>query len=63
MKKIILLLAFISLMIVLAVGSLSQKETEPTILMKQREKYTKKEKPSVDHSKFAILQQKFNSPQ
>lgn len=63
MKKIILILAFISLLIVIAVGTLSQKDFEPTTLMKLKEKYTQKHKPDVDHSKFAILQQTFNSPQ
>jgi len=42
MKKIILILAFISLLIVIAVGTLSQKDTEPTTLMKLKEKYSKK---------------------
>lgn len=63
MKKIVLTLAFFGLLIVLAVGSLSQKDSEPTTLMKLKEKYSKKEKPRVDHSKFAVLQQKFESPQ
>lgn len=44
MKKIILILAFISLLIVIAIGTLSQKDTEPTTLMKLKDKYSKKEK-------------------
>lgn len=63
MKKIVLILAFISLLIVIAVGTLSQKDFEPTTLMKLKEKYTQKHKPDVDHSKFASLQQNFTSPQ
>ena len=63
MKKIIIILAFLSLLIVLAIGSLSQKDTEPTTLMKLKYEYSKKYPPAVDHSKFAGLQQKFNSPQ
>jgi octaheme c-type cytochrome (tetrathionate reductase family) len=63
MKKIVILLAFIGLLIILAVGVLSQKDSEPTTLMKLKEKYSKKEPLPVDHSKFAVLQQKFNSPQ
>jgi len=63
MKKVILIVAFLGLLAIIAVGTLSQKESEPTTLMKLKEKYSKKEKPSVDHSKFAALQQKFNSPQ
>jgi octaheme c-type cytochrome (tetrathionate reductase family) len=63
MKKIILILAFIGLLIILAIGSLSQKDFEPTTLMKLKDKYSKKYPPSVDHSRFTVLQQKFNSPQ
>ncbi|PKL88046.1 MAG: cytochrome C [Ignavibacteriae bacterium HGW-Ignavibacteriae-2] len=63
MKKVVLILAFIGLLIVLAVGTLSQKDYEPTTLIKLKEKFTRTEKPSVDHSKFAVLQQKFISPQ
>ena len=63
MKKIVLILAFFGLMIIIAVGTLSQKDTELTTLMKLKEKYSKTEKPSVDHSKFALLQQKFSTPQ
>ncbi len=54
---------FIGLLIVLAIGSLSQKDFEPTTLMKLKYEYSKKYPPSVDHSKFAGLQQKFNFPQ
>jgi octaheme c-type cytochrome (tetrathionate reductase family) len=63
MKKVILLSAFLGLLIVIAIGTLSQKDYEPTVLMKLKEKYSKEEKPSVNHSKFTILQQKFTSPQ
>ena len=63
MKKLILLLAFLSLFIVIAIGMLSQKEYEETLLMKLRQKYSRTEKPSVDHSKFAQLRQKFTTPQ
>jgi octaheme c-type cytochrome (tetrathionate reductase family) len=50
-------------MITIAVGTLSQKDIDPTTLMKLRDKYSKIEKPSVDHSKFTLLKQKFTSPQ
>jgi octaheme c-type cytochrome (tetrathionate reductase family) len=63
MKKIVLALAIIGLMAVLAVGFFSQKDYEPTTLMKLKEKYSRKYIPSVDHSKFTTLQQKFSSPQ
>jgi len=63
MKKIVLILAFIGLLIVIAVGTLSQKDFEPTTLMKLKAYYTKIYPPSVDHTRFALLQQKFTSPQ
>jgi len=63
MRKIVLILALIGLIIVIAVGFFSQKDYEPTTLMKLKEKYSKKYISPVDHSKFSVLQQKFNSPQ
>ncbi|MDT3697347.1 MAG: tetrathionate reductase family octaheme c-type cytochrome [Ignavibacterium sp.] len=63
MRKIIVILAFIGLMIIIAIGFFSQKDYEPTTLMKLKEKYSKKYFPSVDHSKFTSLQQKFSAPQ
>ncbi len=63
MKKVIVILAFIGLLIIIAIGSLSQKEIDPSGIMKLKEKYSKKEKPKVDHSRFTVLQQKFTTPQ
>ncbi|ROL61374.1 tetrathionate reductase family octaheme c-type cytochrome [Bacteroidetes/Chlorobi group bacterium ChocPot_Mid] len=63
MKKIVVVLALVGLIIIIAFGVLSQNEYEPTTLMKLKEKYSKKITSSVDHSKFAILQQKFTTPQ
>ncbi len=63
MRKIVLVLAFIGLLVVIAIGFFSQKDYEQTTLMKLKEKFSKKENPSVDHSKFTVLKQKFNSPQ
>ena len=63
MRKIVLVLAFIGLLVVIAIGFFSQKDYEPTTLMKLKEKYSKKDIPSVDHSKFASLQQNFSTPQ
>ncbi len=63
MKKIVVIIALISLTIIIAFGILSQREYEPTNLMKLKEKYSKKYTPSVDHSKFTTLQQKFDAPQ
>jgi octaheme c-type cytochrome (tetrathionate reductase family) len=63
MKKLILILTFLGLVVVIAIGTLSEKDYEPTLLMQLKEKYPKSEKPSVNHSRFALLQQKFRSPQ
>jgi octaheme c-type cytochrome (tetrathionate reductase family) len=63
MKKIVLLLAFTGLILLLVIGNLSKMESEPTVVMKLKEKYPKAKTPSVEHSRFAILQQKFSSPQ
>ncbi|HOJ08319.1 MAG: tetrathionate reductase family octaheme c-type cytochrome [Ignavibacteriota bacterium] len=63
MRKIVVILAFIGLLIIIAIGFFSQRDYEPTTLMKLKEKYSKKYFPSVDHSKFTSLQQKFSSPQ
>ncbi len=62
MKKIVISLAILGLIIVIVVGKLAQKEQPATLLMKLKDKYSKEETKKVDHSKFAILQQKFNSP-
>lgn len=63
MKKIILVLIFSSLLFVIAISVLVQKDYEPSALMKLREEYSKNKEPLVDHSKFASLQQDFTSPQ
>ena len=53
MKKLILILTFLGLVVVIAIGTLSEKDYEPTLLMQLKEKYPKSEKPSVNHSRFA----------
>ena len=62
MRKITLFVAFVSLVIVISIGFLSEKNIELTTLMKLQEKYPIKEVKSADHSKFKVLQQKFDSP-
>lgn len=62
MKKIVLTLSVLGLLIVVAVAYLSQKDFEPDIQMKLKDKYSKKDKKAVDHSKFAVLQQQFEDP-
>ena len=63
MKKIVLLLAFFSLVVIVAIGYLSDRNYEPTIVQQLKQKYSKKYPKDVDHSRFPILQQKFTSPQ
>lgn len=63
MKKILLLLILIGLLIVSAVSMLSSNETDLTQLALLKAKLSKKSTPSVDHTKFAVLNKKFNSPQ
>ncbi len=63
MKNIVLIIAIFGLAIVLAVGILSQKDIEPTNIMKLKDKYSKKYVSSVDHSKFEELKQDFKTPQ
>jgi octaheme c-type cytochrome (tetrathionate reductase family) len=62
MKKIIISLVLIGLVTVWAINYLSSKETEPTKLTLLKTGISKKSTFSADHSKFAILQKKFNSP-
>ena len=62
MRKITLFLAFVGLVIVVAIGFLSEKNIELTTLMKLQEEYPKSDVKSADHAKFPILQKKFNSP-
>ncbi len=63
MKKIVIPLMLIGLLVISAVSFLSSKGTQPTKLTLLKSRLSKKSPPSVDHTKFAILQKKFNSPQ
>lgn len=63
MKKIVLILSVAGLLLLLAYGTLSQKDSEPSPLMRLKEKYSKKYTPPVNHSSFAVLKQKFSTPQ
>jgi octaheme c-type cytochrome (tetrathionate reductase family) len=62
-KKIILLLAVAGLLIVVLIGSLSEKDHEPKRLMQLKNKYSQAASSLVDHSKFEVLQKKFTAPQ
>lgn len=63
MRRIILILSAAGLLMAVVLSSVLKKDEEPDNLMKLKEKYSVKHTPSVDHSKFAILQQNFASPQ
>ncbi len=63
MKKILLALLIAALVVISAVALLQDKSEEPSGLMILKEKFDQKDSSSVDHSKFAELQKKFNSPQ
>lgn len=63
MRKISLAIAIISLISIIIVGSLKQKEKPASVKMKLRESYSEKDQREVDHTKFDVLKQKFNSPQ
>ena len=62
MKKIIGSLGVLVLIIIVAIGTLTTKSSEETVLDKLKTKYSEKHIASVDHSKFSGLQKKFNSP-
>ncbi len=62
MKKIIGSIGVIVLVFVIAIGTLTTKNFEETMLDKLRDRFSKEEVSSVDHSKFPQLSKKFNSP-
>jgi octaheme c-type cytochrome (tetrathionate reductase family) len=63
MKKIVISLVVLGILIVSAVGILSSRSSEQTGLNLLKTEFAKKKVSSVDHSKFAVLQKKFVSPQ
>lgn len=63
MKKIILLLSIFGIITLIVVASLMQREMNVDNQTKLKSQYSKKIKKKVDHSKFAVLQQKFSNPQ
>ena len=62
MKKIIIPLVLIALLIVSAIGLLTPKVVDESPLELLKTEFPQKGKPTADHSKFAILKKKFNSP-
>jgi octaheme c-type cytochrome (tetrathionate reductase family) len=63
MKRFIIPLIALAIGSVLFISSITKKSTEPLPLAELKEQYSKKETPSVDHSKFSQLQKKFIKPQ
>ncbi|MGE5435773.1 MAG: cytochrome c3 family protein, partial [Syntrophothermus sp.] len=63
MRKIILSLAVLGLVTAAVIGYFIKNDHEPDALTLLKEKYSQKDSLSVDHSQFAVLKQKFTSPQ
>jgi hypothetical protein len=63
MKKIVISLVIIGFVITAAIIVLSSKETIPSNLMMLKTNYSDKIISPVDHSKFAVLKEKFSTPQ
>jgi len=63
MKKIFLVLLIAGLVYWIFYDAYFDKSKGNDRLTELKEKYSKKHIPSVDHSKFAVLNKKFNSPQ
>ncbi len=63
MKKIALALAFLFIVVASAIAILTPRESDPDDLAVLKTKVTHKPAPSVDHSTFPVLKQRFDSPQ
>lgn len=63
MRKIVLPLILIGLVLTSVIAVLSSKDTSPSKLTTLKAKYQEKITPSVDHTKFAVLKDKFSTPQ
>lgn len=67
MRRILIFLLLFSVIIIIILSNIVPKEQLPTVLMKLRDEFVKQkfesERKRVDHSKFAILNQSFESPQ
>jgi octaheme c-type cytochrome (tetrathionate reductase family) len=63
MRKIVLVLVLLTLTVIGTITFLKSRNVEPDRLAELKYKYTKEEKPSVDHSKFEILNKNFTTPQ
>lgn len=63
MKKIVISLSLIGLVLAMSIGILSTRETEKTHVQELKTKLTVQKGKSADHTKFAVLQKKFSTPQ
>ncbi len=61
-KSSIVLLIIIGMSFLITLPFLKRESTTSDTLVALKAKYAKKHQPSVDHSKFAILQKKFSAP-
>jgi len=63
MKKIFIILIIINAILVSGIIYFTKHQKQVDALQLLQESYSKPHTPSVDHTKFEILQKKFNSPQ
>jgi octaheme c-type cytochrome (tetrathionate reductase family) len=63
MKRIFLVLIVFGAVIALLMGTLTKRSEDPTPFAHMKARYGQKEKPSVDHTQFAVLQKHFDAPQ
>lgn len=63
MKRFIIPIIAVALAALFFIATVVQRTEEPDPLAALKDKYTKKELPSVDHSKFSQLQKNFTRPQ
>ena len=62
MKKILFLLTLASIIIISILAVLLPKESENTRISELKKKYSSKDSIPADHTKFEVLQKKFDSP-
>ncbi len=63
MKRIFLVVIIFGAVLSLLLGVLPKRSEERTPLAQLKARFQKKEKPSVDHTKFVVLQKHFDKPQ
>ena len=63
MKRFIIPAIALAILSLYFISTITKKDAEQTKISELKERYAKKEKPSVDHSKFTQLQRTFARPQ